>query len=118
MSNRTKRHPRGFALVEALLAVVLLTVGALAFAATGVANLRLELSAARRNGAAALAATRIEQLRAHCASAAGTDSLQGITISWRATASDGVLALVDSVSLVESPGRAPHTESVWSASPC
>ncbi|HKV52960.1 MAG TPA: hypothetical protein VJO52_17315 [Gemmatimonadaceae bacterium] len=97
---------------------MLLTVGALALAATGVANLRLELSAARRNGAAALAATRLEQLRSHCASAAGTDSLPGIAIAWRASASDGVLTLIDSVLLVESPGRAPHTESLWSASPC
>jgi Tfp pilus assembly protein PilV len=118
VSTRPKRSPGGFALVEALVAVVLLTVGALAFAATGVANLRLELSAARRNGAATLATTRLEQLRSHCAPAAGTDSLPGIATAWRASASDGVVELLDSVSVVESPGRAPHTESVWSASPC
>lgn len=118
MSTRAPRNARGFALVEALVAIVLLTVGALAFASTGIANLRLELSAARRNGAAALSTTRLEQLRSHCAPSAGIDSLPGIAIAWHASASDGVLELFDSVSFVESPGRAPHTELMWSASPC
>lgn len=118
MSACATNNPRGFALVEALVAVVLLTVGALALAATGVANLRLELSAARRNAAATLATTRLEQLRSHCVASTGADTLPGITTAWRASVSDGVLELFDSLTLVEFPGRAPHTESVWSASPC
>lgn len=118
MLGRPTHVTRGFALVEALIAVILLSVGALAFAATGVANLRLESTAARRNAVATLASARLEQLRLHCAPSAGTDTLPGISGTWRASPSDGVVELLDSITFVEVPGHAPRVGSIRSASPC
>lgn len=118
MLTRFSPSRSGFTLVEVLVALVMLTVGALALAATGVANLRLELTAARRVAGAALATTRLEQLRSKCSPSSGNDSAAGITAAWHASASSGVQDLLDSMVLVESPGHAPHIDVIRSGAPC
>jgi len=116
--NGLTQSPPGTALVEALVAVVVLTIGALALAATGVANVRLEFSAARRVAASTLVTNRLEQLRLRCGASSGTDSGTGIAAYWRATTSGGTQELFDSMAVVDFLGRPPHVHVALSAAPC
>jgi Tfp pilus assembly protein PilV len=57
-------HPRGFSLVEVVLATLLLTVGILALTGTSGAVARMTGSGRHASGSATLAASRLDRLRA------------------------------------------------------
>ena len=118
MCNRLTQRPHGSALIEALVAMVFLTVGALALSIAGVANVRLEFSAARRAEAATLVTTRLEQLRLHCGRSSGVDTAAGIAAAWRTTPSPGTQQLFDSLAVVDFLGHPAHVHTALSASPC
>ncbi|MGD0483635.1 MAG: hypothetical protein ABSB58_03160 [Gemmatimonadales bacterium] len=71
--SRAAEGPSGFSLVELLLAVVLLEAGVLALAATASGVARMTVLGGRSGGAAVVAASRFDALRATaCALSAGT----------------------------------------------
>ena len=101
---------RGFALVEVVLALVLLAVGALALVgATGMA-LRSANAADSQSAAATAARNRVEMLAARqCATladSAGADSATAIRERWTVTASrNGTRLVTDSVTYADQTGR-------------
>lgn len=74
----------GFSLVEVLVAMVILTVGVLALAASSAAITRMTSEGGRSGGSAAVASARFENLRATpCASlASGTATTGPYSESW------------------------------------
>lgn len=101
------------------MALTVFAGGVLALAATGVASLRLETMADRRQRAAALVLERIEQLRSGgCATDAGADSAPGVAAHWRLDRSVRLTELSDSVLIHERAGHAPRRERVRGAVPC
>lgn len=62
--SETARHPRrGFSLIEAIIAIVLLAFGVLALGSSSVMTIRTMRSSSQRVNDAALAATNFERLR-------------------------------------------------------
>jgi|SRR5688500_7712621 Tfp pilus assembly protein PilV len=102
------RVRRGSSLIEALIALVLFQFGMLALVATSAVAAR-DLAAANRHARAqALAANRVEQLRAQAcpASLAGSMSWPGgLTEYWRVEASGMRRIISDSVELLLPRGR-------------
>jgi len=76
---------RGFSLVEVVVAMVILTVGVLGLAASAGAITRLTSEGVRQAGAAAVASSRIETLRAtDCAAlASGSATTGAYSEAWR-----------------------------------
>ena len=110
---------RGASLIEALAAITLLSIGALGIAATGVASVRLEISADRRSRAASAVSNRLELLhRGGCVSSSGTDSGLSVSAAWHAVPADRMQQIVDSVSVVDRLVARPLTEVVQTAAPC
>ena len=118
MTKNAHRPRDGTSLIEALASITLLTVGALGIAATGVASLRLETSAAQRATAARIAGSRLEFLHRACASASGTDTGRGISAAWHTTARGGIQEIVDSVVFLDRLAGVPRTDVIESAAPC
>jgi len=82
------RRTRGFALVELVVAVLVLTVGVLALGGTAAAVTRMVAWGQRMGGAAAAAQARLEALRAGgCRSLGdGRDSVGPYRLSWSVVA--------------------------------
>lgn len=119
MTNHSRCRRNGAALIEAIAAITLLGVGALAITATGVASLRLETSADRRSRAASSVSTRFELLRrGGCVSSSGNDSALGVSATWRSIAVDSVRESIDSVVIVDRLAARPSTEVIETAAPC
>jgi Tfp pilus assembly protein PilV len=99
-SHRTLRARRGDSIVEALVATVLLTVGALALVGLGATLARDERRAALRRRAAVMVAARVGAwTAAPCADADGGGGAPGLVERWRSGATaDSLQQLVDSVS--------------------
>jgi Tfp pilus assembly protein PilV len=117
----TKHHHRrhGTSLVEALAAIILLSVGALGIAATGVASLRLETSADQRSRAATAVSNRLELLhRGGCRSSSGTDTALNVLAAWHAVVADSIQNVVDSLVIPDRLAARPLTEVIQSAAPC
>jgi len=115
--HQHRRH--GTSLVEALAAIILLSVGALGVAATGVASLRLETSADRRSRAATAVSNRLELLhRGGCLSSSGTDTALSVSAAWHTVVADSIQSVVDSLVIADRLARRPHTEVIQAAAPC
>ncbi len=93
------RTRHGTSLVELIVALTLLGVGALALAGTGALALRLSAEARRQASAARLAHSRIERLRSACAPAAAgaATSPEGIEERWSVAADGPLRVIVDSL---------------------
>lgn len=119
MTKHRHRRRHGTTILEALAAIILLSIGALGIAATGVASLRLETTADRRSRAASAVSNRLELLhRGGCVSSSGSDSARGVSAAWHASVSDSVQEIVDSVSVVDRLAGRPLQEVIQSAAPC
>jgi hypothetical protein len=82
LAEHAARAPSGFSLVELLLAIVLLEVGVLAVAATASGVARLTVLGGRSGGAAVVAASRLDALRASvCALAGGSAAILSDSIA-------------------------------------
>jgi prepilin-type N-terminal cleavage/methylation domain-containing protein len=104
-----RRHA-GFSLAELLVAVTLLSVGALALAGTAAAVLRLLAVGGVRAAAAVLVESHLELVRAtRCTPSAGADTVPGVVARWRVQPlGGGVAELRDSLRI-----RARGTGGVW-----
>ena len=102
---RTPRAPRGDTIVEALVALLLLTVGALALVGHTATLARDERrAAARHRGAAMLQARAIAWQSAPCADAAGARTVDGLAEAWSTSRSaDSLEVLLDSVRAPDDP---------------
>ncbi|HKT09456.1 MAG TPA: hypothetical protein VJR24_16270 [Gemmatimonadaceae bacterium] len=119
MTKHRHRRRHGTTILEALAAIILLSIGALGIAATGVASLRLETTADRRSRAASAVSNRLELLhRGGCNSSSGSDSARGVSAAWHASVSDSVQEIVDSVTVVDRLAGRPLQEVIQSAAPC
>jgi Tfp pilus assembly protein PilV len=100
--------PRGDTIVEALIATMLLTIGALALVGLTVVLARDERRLATRRRAAALLAQRAAEWAAiPCGDAAGVRVLGGLQERWQVSrAADSLEVLVDSVAMPADPTAA------------
>lgn len=112
-SARTGRRPsgrtrRGDTIVEALVALLLLSVGALALVGLTTTLARDERRAASRRRAAAMLEARHQAWSAApCAEDAGDAVADGLSERWSSRrAADSMLVLVDSVRAEHDPGGA------------
>lgn len=102
------RVRRGSSLIEALIALVLFQFGMLAMVATSAVAARDLAEANRRVRAHALAANRVEHLRALACSSSAAGSMSwpgGLTEYWRVDASGTRRIISDSVELLLPRGR-------------
>lgn len=85
MNETTKQDNRGFSLVEVVVAMIILTVGVLGLAASAGAISRLSSEGVRSSGAAMVAGSRLELLRATACPllANGSATTGAYTEAWR-----------------------------------
>ncbi len=100
------RLPRGDTIVEALVALLLLAIGALALVGHTATLTRDERRAAARHHAAALLEQRVVEWEgAPCADDAGARTVDGLVESWAARRdADSLAILVDSLRAADDPG--------------
>lgn len=95
-----RRATAGFTLIEVVVAIVVLSIGVLALAASAAATVRSMADGARTSGIARAAESARERAYATvCAAAAGTDSAAGARVTWTATPAGATLALHEVVTL-------------------
>jgi len=117
--TKHQRLRHGTSLVEALAAIILLSVGALGIAATGVASLRLETSADERSHAATVVSNRLELLhRGGCRPSSGTDTALSVSADWHTVVADSIQSVVDSLVIADRLAGRPLIEVIQSAAPC
>jgi len=112
-------NDRGFSLVEAVVAILVLAVGVVALGASAGAVTRMTTLGNRTAGAAAVAASRIEVLRATpCATMAGGTATTGkFTESWTVT-SVGTLLRAVTVTVSYSTGSTTRPASFTTQISC
>lgn len=100
------RLPRGDTIVEALVALLLLTVGALALVGHTTTLTRDERRAAsRRRAAAMLDARATDWATGECVEAAGGRTIDGLVETWTTQrGADSLMVLVDSIHVPGDPG--------------
>jgi prepilin-type N-terminal cleavage/methylation domain-containing protein len=103
--------PRGYTLIEIVVAIFVFAVGALALAASSAFVSRELLLNARRERATRLASSRLEQIRAECPAAkSGLERYGDILSIWSVDRdSSGVLTALESVSYPASRGARTDT---------
>lgn len=107
----------GFALIEAVVALILIGVGLLALEGAAVFTLRRIRDSQREALAAQLVQTRTARLFATgCASANGIDSIDVVVAAWSATATGGMLRVDQTVRYPTAFGA--HVESYHTARVC
>jgi prepilin-type N-terminal cleavage/methylation domain-containing protein len=118
--HQLRRAAAGFTLAECLVAITLFSVGLLGLASTELAVERLGAAGVQRARAAAIAWSRLEELRSQpCAArASGVSATNGIIDRWSIVTADGATTAQDSVTLPAAAGRAPVVFALESAFPC
>lgn len=103
--------PRGYTLIEIVVAIFVFAVGALALAASSAFISRELVLNGRRERAARLASSRLEQIRAECPAArSGSERYGDILSIWSVDRdSSGVLTALESVSYPASHGARTDT---------
>jgi len=118
MSERTRRrtHP-GFALIEVIVALALLTVAVFSLANTGGRLVGVGVAATLRTRATARLASVSDSLRSvPCLSvASGTDSTVGVRVTWRVSVGNATRAVVVTAAFTD---RSTHTLVSESLIPC
>ena len=115
------RHPRGFTLVELLIATVVLAVGLIALTSAGAAIVKLEGRGQQLSRIAAAGETRLELLRSQrCEGASGTGIGGQLEERWSVTqGATRTLVLVDSILRDAAGGVEPrNVHAFWSAVRC
>ncbi len=122
MGSPRCRRQAGFSLAELLVAVTLLSVGALALAGTAAAVLRLLATGGVRAAAAVLVESHLELVRAtRCTPSAGADTISGVVARWRVQPlGGGVAELRDSLRIRTrgTSGASVEVEGFRSGLPC
>lgn len=110
--------PRGYTLIEAIVALLLFTLGGLALASTSAVVGRELNTNAIRERAARIAASRLEVIRAECRTASsGREALQHVESDWSASFPDpSRVTVVESVRYVTWKG--PRTDFYRAILPC
>ena len=110
-SRASSCRPRGFTLVELLIATVVLAVGLLALTSAGAAIARLEGRGQQLARIAAAGETRLELLRSQrCEAASGASDSGGLEERWSVTQGAArTLVLVDSIMRNGAGEGAPRT---------
>ena len=100
---------RGFSLIEVMVAMLILTVGVMGLAASATSITRMTGEGGRTGGAAAVASSRFELLRATaCASlASGTATSGKYSESWTVSSSGQLVTVAETVTYVR--GRASRS---------
>jgi prepilin-type N-terminal cleavage/methylation domain-containing protein len=114
----TLRLRAGFTLIESAVAIILFSVGALAFAGTTAVLMRALTESGVKERAARVASTRLEMLRAlPCGTRrTGAELLPGIQSSWTVVSSAALTSAVATVTY--SLHGAPRTETYSAVLPC
>lgn len=109
---------RGYTLVETIVALLLFSVGGLALASSAaLIGRRLNVDGARER-AALIAASRLEVLRASCATATGgAESLEGVELAW-SVAPAGVAAIAVAATVRYPTWTGRRSDSYHSLVPC
>ncbi|MFN8579492.1 MAG: prepilin-type N-terminal cleavage/methylation domain-containing protein [Gemmatimonadaceae bacterium] len=118
MSERFYRRPRsGFALIEVIVALALLTVAVLSLASAGGRLVGVGVAATLRMQATARLASVSDSLRSvPChAVASGTDSTLGVRLTWRVAAGNASRSVVINAAFTD---RTTHTLASESLIPC
>jgi len=118
MSGSVARPRRGFTVVELLVAVTLITVGALAMASTSAAVMRNLTAGAQQTVAATLAQSRFEALRgAPCDKIESNETnSRGMSERWKVVRQTRSVSVV--VTLTYSDGRSPRMVEYRTVIPC
>ncbi len=118
--HQLRRTAAGFTLAECLVAITLFSVGLLGLAGTELAVERLGAAGVQRARAAAIAWSRLEELRSRpCAArTSGVSATNGIIDRWTTVTANGATTAQDSVSVPTTAGRAPVVFVLESAFPC
>jgi prepilin-type N-terminal cleavage/methylation domain-containing protein len=108
----------GFTLIEVVIAIVLLAVGALALAGTAAVTARRMAESARRGSAVSMARSRAEtSMASPCASlASGSETVRGVQSAWVATLAAASTELSQRVSYPTS--RGDRSDDFLTAAPC
>jgi prepilin-type N-terminal cleavage/methylation domain-containing protein len=109
---------RGFSLVEVMIAIVILTTGVLALAASSAAGTRLIVQGGSLGRSAALAEGRIEILRSTACTSltSGTATEGAFTVGWTVGTTGNLRAVV--VTVTYPTGRGTRTDTFTSAISC
>lgn len=84
----------GFTLIEVVVAIVILSIGALALAASAAATVRSMTDAARVDGIARVAESARERAYASaCAAVSSVDSVAGARVVWSASPAGAMLSV-------------------------
>jgi prepilin-type N-terminal cleavage/methylation domain-containing protein len=107
----------GFTAIEVLFALSIVTVALFSLHGLSARTLRRITDAHRETIAGELAQLRIERLAsAFCASTAGRDSADAVTVDWQASVNGGTLNIVQAVRYPIASGI--HSDSITAAVPC
>lgn len=112
-------NPRGFTMLDIVVAIVLLTIGALGYALVSANLMRASYMDARRSRAGELIESQREiLLRQGCALAAsGAASRFGLPLEWTVGSAGGTTRTISL--MATRPGfAAPHTDSLRAVIPC
>jgi len=108
----------GFTLIEVVIAILILSVGALALAGSSAVMVRRLSDGARTAAGASVARSRIESsLAAPCSAlAGGSEQILGVHSEWSVAAAEN---FADIKQRVTYPARhGPHSENFISSAPC
>lgn len=105
---RNERHAAaGFTLIEVVVAIVVLTIGLLALAASAAATVRSMTDGARVSGIARAAeAARERAYASTCAPGSGSDSATGAYVTWTAAPAGSALVLRQTLTLAPNASTA------------
>ena len=119
-SGRSSYRPRGFTLVELLIATVVLAVGLLALTSAGAAIVKLESRGQQLARIAAVGETRLELLRLQrCEATSGASDSGGLEERWGVThGASRTRVVVDSVASDHESAPTRNVYAFRSAVPC
>jgi type II secretory pathway component PulJ len=112
-----RRKRAGYTLIEAVVALMVFTIGGLALAASSALVARSMEANAAKETAGRLAMSRMEILRSECkAATGGAEELGAIQLRWTVTSLPGATAIIESTSYGSPSGT--HTENYHATVGC
>lgn len=116
--SMSRESPRGFTLIEVVVAIVILAVGALALAGSAAVTVRRMSEAARRSSGVTMARSRAEAAMAStCGSiASGSETARGVRSDW--VVSIGAVSAELSQRVSYPTNRGIRSDDFLTAAPC
>lgn len=111
---------RGFTLVEVMIAIIILTTGVLALAATSASVVRMATQSGRLSASVVAAEGRLENLRTtDCTTLSNGTSTDGIySLAWTVTSTGVLRTIVITVTYPVPMGRGTRSDTYTSAIAC